>query len=174
MTTSPFVDQYTQAANRARITAAVARDRYAGPETMAVLHRIAEHLEAAAGHLDAHEPGAFVDLPFEASEELWKADWLAEEHPATRFPVAFTNYVLEPLSGRPLPFPEPLNPVTDRFALRETDLRNRLAQLHADGELMAEQPDEWLRTVLTVWRDWMRLADEVRVDNGRPCNRVDS
>lgn len=163
MPSTTFAAQYAQAVQRARTIAAIARDRFAGQDTMAVLDRIARHLDDAAQFLDAHEAGPVIDLPIEACEALWEADTLAEQHPQARFPVDFTNYVLAPLSGRPLPFPEPLNPVTDEFAVRETDLTNRLRQLHDDGELMTEQPDEWLRTVLTVWRDWMRLSGEVRV-----------
>lgn len=167
-----ITSQYTAAATRAGVIARVARDRFAGPVTMTVLGTIARHLEAAAAHLQAVPPGAYDTLPANVCEALEQAETLAAQHPDTRLPVGFTHYVLELLDDdRTLPFPAPLNPVNARAAVREIDLRNRLWQLHDDNELVWESPNTWLETVLTVWRDWMRLAAEVRVDNGRPCNQ---
>lgn len=171
MTTTQLADPYAQAAQRARVIADVARDRYAGPDTMTVLVRIAGFLDSAALFLDDEKPGPDVSLPDEVTEALWRADTLAEQDPQTRFPEGFTNYVLHALTGRPLPFPEPLNPVSPTLALREIDARNRLAQLHADTEQQAECPDGWLRAVLTTWQQHMRAADIIRADNARPCNR---
>ncbi|MER7952027.1 hypothetical protein ABTY59_32015 [Streptomyces sp. NPDC096079] len=171
MITTPRATPYAQAAQRARVIAETALDRFAGPGTIQVLVRISGLLEAAALFLDDEQPGPYVSVPVEATEALWKADTLAEEHPDTRFPEGFTNYVLHALTGRPLPFPAPLHPVSDRMVLREIDLRNRLSQLHADTEQQAARPDEWLRAVLTTWQKHMRLATEVRVDNARPCNQ---
>lgn len=91
--------------------------------------------------------------------------------PAARFPALMGEYVLAPLGGRTLPMPEELRPLDPAHALRETDLRHRLEQLHADTELQADDPDTWLRTVLMVWQKHMRLTGEVRVHNGRPCNQ---
>ncbi|MEU1592722.1 hypothetical protein ABZ468_07645 [Streptomyces sp. NPDC005708] len=167
-----FTDQYTEAATRAGVIARVARDRFAGPATMAALDTIARHLDAAAAHLQAVPPGAYDTLPAQVCAELDAAETLAAQHPGARLPEGFTHYVLEVLDeSRTVPFPAPLNPSNARDALQETDLRNRLWQLHDDQELMLEAPNTWLETVLTVWRDWERLAAAVRVDNGRPCNQ---
>ncbi|MFE5923159.1 hypothetical protein [Streptomyces sp. NPDC056468] len=111
------------------------------------------------------------DVPSEAWGELYIADTLAYNHPATRFPGDFTEYVKAPVTGRTLPFPDPLNPLADWLAVRETDLRNRLEQLHADTAHADNDVAEWLTAVFTVWRDWMKLAGEVRVDNERPYHR---
>lgn len=171
MITTQLANPYAQAAQRARVIADIARDRYAGPDTMTILVRIAGFLSSAALFLDDEKPGPVVTVPTEATEALWRADTLAEQHTQTRFPEGFTTYVLHPLTGRPLPFPAPLHPVSPALTLRETDTRNRLAQLHADTEQQTERPDEWLRAVMTTWQKHMRLADEIHVDNARPCNR---
>ncbi|MFE2184147.1 hypothetical protein [Streptomyces sp. NPDC059455] len=171
MTATPFVDHYAQAAQRAYAIAGIARDRFAPPETLLVLGQIARHLDQAGAFLDALKPGAYVSLPVEATEALWLADTLAEDHPATRFPIGFTNYVLQPLTDRSLPFPDPLFPVTDRFGRQEADLVHALHQLHGDNKHQWERTDHWLCEVFTVWQKHMRLADEVRVDNARPCNQ---
>lgn len=164
------------AADRARVIAAVARDRFAPPQTLRILSEIARHLSAAADDFATYTPSTIPgltghDLPIEAVGELWIAGVLAEDNPAARFPADFTEYVTAPLTGRPLPFPDPLRPVNDRLAARERDLRNRLEQLHADTAHATESVEQWMTAVLKVWRDWMRLADEVGVDNARPCNR---
>ncbi|NML55099.1 hypothetical protein HHL19_35780 [Streptomyces sp. R302] len=169
-TTTPHA-LHGEAAERARIIAATARSRYADPTTMTVLLRIAGLLDIAALALDAEQPRPYISVPTEVTEALWKADTLAEEHPQTRFPADFTNYVLQPLTGRPLPFPDPMNPFSPPLALRELNLRNRLTQLHDDTAHQAERLAGWLAQVLLTWRDLMRLADEVRIDNARPCNQ---
>ncbi|MFJ2225619.1 hypothetical protein ACIOFY_36955 [Streptomyces anulatus] len=168
---SPFPARYATASARARVIADIARDRWTTPETMPVLRRIAEHLDAAAEHLDAHTPGPFVDLPIEACEALWEADTLAERHPHTRFALDFTNYVLAPLSGRTLPLPDPLRPVSPGLARQEATLVHTIVALHADKERQAEQPTEWLREVMNAWCNWVRLSSAVRLDNARPANR---
>ncbi|MET9776224.1 hypothetical protein ABZ023_18520 [Streptomyces sp. NPDC006367] len=166
-TTTP----HALAAQRARVIAQIARDRYAPPATRPVLETIAGYLDTAAHHLETDTPGALVSVPVEATEALWHADRLAEEHPATRFPTDFTNYVLHQLTGRPLPTPEPLNPTRPALAEREQSLTWRLRSLHADTATQAQHPAEWLYSALGLWQRLMRLADEVRVDNARPCNQ---
>ncbi|WP_329020381.1 hypothetical protein [Streptomyces sp. NBC_01601] len=166
---------YRTAADRARVIAAVARDRFSPPETLHILDVIARHLSAAADHFAVRTSsttpaGTDLTLPAEAATELRIADALAASHPATRLPVGFTEYVKAPFTGQ-LPFPEQLNPVTARFAEEEKDLRARLDQLHSDTDRAATNVTEWLTDILTVWLKWMRLADVVRVDNGRPDNQ---
>jgi hypothetical protein len=166
---------YREAADRARVIAAVARDRFGPPETLRILGDIARHLSAAADHFAAYTPSATPglaghDFPAEAAGELWIAETLAYDHPAARFPMEFTQYVKAPFTGL-MPFPDPLNPLSDRFAQQETELRNRLEQLHADTARATEDVVQWLTEILTVWRDWMRLAEVVRVDNNQPHHR---
>jgi hypothetical protein len=161
---------YAQAAHRARIIAETARDRFAdGSIRMAIL-TIAAHLDAAADHFAAVPPGT-QGLPTEATEELFRAEQAAVDCPATRFPPELGEYVLAPLVDRPLPMPAPLRPLDPAHTLRETDIRNRLVQLHADTAAQFGRPAQWLGSVLRTWQKHMRLADEVRVHNGRPCNQ---
>lgn len=160
----------TQAAHRARIIAEVARDRFADGTIRVALLTIAAHLDAAADLFAAVPPGT-QGLPTEATEELFRAEQAAVDCPATRFPPEFGEYVLAPLVERPLPMPALLHPLDPTQALRETDLRNRLAQLHADTEAQAERPAQWLGSALRTWQQHMRLADSVRARNTRPCNQ---
>ncbi|GAA2439278.1 hypothetical protein [Streptomyces glaucus] len=163
---------YAAAAERARILAQIARDRFAPPETLRVLGDIARHLDAAADTLAAYKPSTIPglaghDVPSEAWEELFIADTLALDHPATRFPTDFTDYVKQPITGRRLPFPDPLNPLADWLAERETALRDRLEQLHADTARADADAAGWLTDVFTALRDWMKLAGEIAEDNRR-------
>ncbi|MFB6629949.1 hypothetical protein ACFCWY_08645 [Streptomyces sp. NPDC056362] len=174
MTTAPTVTPHAQAAERARLIAERARNRYATRGTKLTLLRIAGLLDVAALLLDEDAPNATdtcISYPSEVSEMLWRADTLAEQHPETLLPVNFTGYVLRPLTGRPLPFPEPLHPLSEALALRELDLRNRLAQLHADTEQQQERPAHWLFLIFTLWQQHIRLAETVRISNARPCNQ---
>ncbi|MCX4976505.1 MULTISPECIES: hypothetical protein [unclassified Streptomyces] len=171
MTATPFVDPYRQAAQRARVVAEIARDRFAPPETLPYLNFMAAYLETAARLLDAQPPGAYEELPTEATEALFRAEQIAVEHPAARIPAELGEYVLVPLVDRPLPFPNPLGPVSARYEKQEADLVHALHLLHDDGEHQRERTDDWLREVFTIWRKRMRLADDVRVDNARPCNQ---
>ncbi|MEU2585262.1 hypothetical protein ABZ612_20340 [Streptomyces avermitilis] len=175
MTTTPFVDQYRQAAQRARVVAEIARNRHTADGTIrAALLAIAERLDAAAREFEAVPPGAYEELPTEACEELFMAEQIAVDHPAARFPAELGEYVLVPLVDRELPFPARLNPVNPEFAdfaQRETDLARALHLLHDDNDHQWERTDDWLREVFKVWLKHARLADEVRVDNGRPDNQ---
>lgn len=175
MNTTP--NPYRAATDRARVIAKVARDRFADPETMRVLGDVARHLTAAADSLATYEPSTLPglaghDVPIEAWGELFIVETLASDHPATRFPAEITEYVKAPLGiDRPLPFPAPLNPVSARSSKQETELRGELEQLHQDTARADTDVDGWMTDVCTVWRKWMRLAAEVRADNGRPCNQ---
>ncbi|MCG8971825.1 hypothetical protein [Streptomyces sp. CL12-4] len=162
---------HAQAGQRARVIAEIARDRFAPPATLPILQTIAAHLETAAHYLETDTPGDLSSITVEVTEALWLADMLAEDNPATRFPVDFTNYVLHQLTGRPLPFPAPLNPLSSTLAEREASVTGRLQHLHDDTTAQANHPAEWLRAVLALWQKHMRLADEVRADNGRPDNQ---
>ncbi|WP_330342624.1 hypothetical protein [Streptomyces sp. NBC_00557] len=166
-----FTTPHAQAAQRARTIAEIARDRFADGPIRAALLAIAAHMDRAADHLETMLPGADKALPTQAAEQLSNAEHIAAKHPAARFPAELGAYVLAPLAVRALPLPAPLHPVTPRLALRETDLRNRLIQLHEDDDHQEDYPEEWLRSVFTTWQKFMRLADEVRVDNLRPCNQ---
>ncbi|MFD5856117.1 hypothetical protein [Streptomyces chartreusis] len=164
---------FRAATDRARVLAQIARDRFADPATMRILGDIARHLSAAADALANYTPSttpglAGHDVPSEAWEELFIADTLAYDHPATRFPGDFTDYVKQPITDRPLPFPDPLNPLADSLAKRETALRDRLEQLHAATARPDVDVAGWLTDVMTVWRDWMKLAGEIALDNERP------
>ncbi|MFK0159062.1 hypothetical protein ACIQVK_44210 [Streptomyces sp. NPDC090493] len=174
-TTAPFIGQYAQAAQRARVVANIARDRYTTDHGIRVaLLRIAAHLDVAALEFEAVPPGAYEELPTEACEELFMAEQVAVEHPATRFPAELGEYVLVPLVDRELPFPARLNPVNPefaKFAQRETDQAHALHLLHRDNEHQWERTDDWLRQVFKVWEKHLRLEAEVRVDNGRPDNQ---
>ncbi|MFI0813646.1 hypothetical protein [Streptomyces echinatus] len=160
-------NQCRQAAQYARIIAAIARNRPAPPATLQILQVIASQMDTAANYLDTDTPGPLSSLPIEATEALWLAEVLAEDNPATQLPADFTNYVLHHVTGRPLPFPEPMLPLSDRLAMQEVDLTNRLQHLHDDTDMQAAHPDEWLRTVFSLWQKLMRLADAVREDNNR-------
>ncbi|MEV6403938.1 hypothetical protein AB0M58_13465 [Streptomyces bobili] len=164
-----------QAAQRARCVAEIARDRWAAPVTRTVLrHAMAGHLDAAAASLEAVAAGYHEGPPAEATAGLFRAKQIAEEHPEGRFPAELGEYILAPLVDRDLPFPARLNPVNpefEDFAQREADLAHALHLLHADDEHQQERTDEWLQQVFTVWRKWLCLAGEVRVDNGRPDNQ---
>ncbi|MFF4902189.1 hypothetical protein [Streptomyces sp. NPDC001068] len=162
---------YLQAAQRARTIAYVARDRFADGQIRAAILAIAACLDEAARELDAAATTAPAQVPDSAASEVFMAEQHAVDCPRTRFPALLGEYVLAPLGGRTLPMPEPLRPLDAERAARETDLVNRLEQLHADTEMQADAPDTWLRTVLMVWQKHMRLADEVLATNGRPCNQ---
>lgn len=149
------------AADRARALAALARQRPADPETMRTLGDIARHLSTAADILATHQPTTGRDLPPAAEAELQIADMLADDHPSTRFFSEFTLYVTQPVTGRRLPFPDPLRPLTASRTARERELRYRLEQLHNDTTTATDNPVAWLTDVFTVWGDWMTLADEV-------------
>ncbi|MEU1275643.1 hypothetical protein [Streptomyces sp. NPDC005799] len=174
-TTAPFIDQYRQAAQRARVVAEIARDRYTtDPGIRAALHGIAERLDAAAREFEAVPPGAYEELPTEACEELFMAEQIAVDHPAARFPAELGEYVLVPLVDRELPFPRRLNPVNPtfaKFAQRETEQAHALHLLHDDNDHQWQRTDDWLRQVFKVWEKHLRLEAEVRVDNGRPDNQ---
>ncbi|MGW2550041.1 hypothetical protein [Streptomyces sp. NPDC001635] len=174
MTTDTYVGPYDAAAQRARVVAEIARDRFAPPATMSALGFIAAHLDAAAAAFEAVPPGAYDELPTEACEELFRAQEIAAQHPAARFAADFGEYILVPLIDRALPFPDRLDPADLEFAdfgKREADLVHALHRLEWDGEHQWERTDDWLRQVFTVWRDWMRLAAEVHVHNSRPENQ---
>lgn len=175
MTTAPFVDQYRQAAQRARVVAQIARDRFAdNPVIRAALVAIAQRLDHAAREFEAVPPGAYEELPTEATEELFRTEQIAVDNPAVRFPADLGEYVLVPLVDRELPFPgrlDPVNPEFADFAQRETDLVHALHRLHADGDHQWERTDDWLRQVFRVWEKHLRLAGEVHFDNARPYNR---
>ncbi|MFD9395005.1 hypothetical protein ACFWBB_31035 [Streptomyces sp. NPDC060000] len=174
-TAAPFVGQYAQAAQRARVVAEIARDRFTtDPAIRAALLGIAERLDAAAREFEAVPPGAYEELPTEATEELFMAEQIAVDHPAARFPAELGEYVLVPLVDRELPFPRPLNsarPKFAQFAQREAEQAHALHLLHADGPHQWERTEDWLRQVFKVWEKRLRLEDEVRVDNGRPDNQ---
>ncbi|MEU6462207.1 hypothetical protein [Streptomyces sp. NPDC046976] len=169
MTTLPNL--HANAAQRARTIAYVARNRYADGPIRAALLTIADHMDRAATHFDAVHPGAHEGLPTEATEELFLSEQVAVDCPATRFPAELGEYVLALLVGRALPMPAPLHPADPQRALRETEIRNRLVQLHDDTASQWARPEEWMRSVLTTWQKHMRLADEVRAHNARPCNQ---
>lgn len=152
---------YRAAADRARALAALARQRVTDPEVMRTLGDIARHLSAAADVFTTHQPTTGQDLPLTAKAELQIADTLADDHPATRFFSEFTLYVTQPVTGRHLPFPDPLRPLADSRTARERELRHRLEQLHNDTKTATGNPAAWLTDVFTVWGDWMTLADEV-------------
>ncbi len=170
--TAPFADRCRQAAHRARVVAEIARDRWADPATMTALRiTMAGHLDAAAAHFDAVPVGCDEGVPTAATEELFRAEQIAVEHPTGHFPAELGEYVLAPLVDRELPFParlDPVRPEFEDFAQRETDLAHALHLLHADDEHQRERTDDWLRQVFAVWRQWLSLAGEVRVDNARP------
>ncbi|MFD7334872.1 hypothetical protein ACFV98_02565 [Streptomyces violascens] len=162
------------AALRARIAAAVARDRYAAPTTMAALAFIAAHLDAAANALDRYMPGVTTNEPFaEAQAALADARELTAHHPGGRFPANFTDYIEAPLTGCALPMLTPLNPVNPAYAEQEAGLRHRLALVHEELSRATTEvaTDAWLTSALAYQRDLMRLAGVVRVDNARPCNQ---
>jgi hypothetical protein len=162
------------AAERARIIAQVARDRFAPPATITVLRFIASHLDRAATAYDSYRQGTLLNPLFEAAHAaLNDARELAQLHPDTRFPVNFTDYVEAAFSGVTLPMPTPLNPVSDALRAREATLTHRLTLIHAalNETGSVQGTDAWLSSALAVQRDLMRLADEVRVDNARPCNQ---
>jgi hypothetical protein len=177
-----FVDRYDHAAQRARGIAGIARDRFADGSIRTALLRIAAHLEAAAAHLeaaaarldaaaaggDAVPPGGYEELPSAAGRELFLAEQVAVDHPATRFPAELGQYVLNVLTGRPLPFPHRLRPLHHPFVKREAVLLHALHLLHQDTAMMTEAPDEWLRQVFTVWQQHARMTDEIRADRARP------
>ncbi|MFJ4084962.1 hypothetical protein ACIP2Z_39215 [Streptomyces iakyrus] len=171
-TAAPFVGQYAQAAQRARTVAEIARDRFTADDNVrAALYTIAARLDAAAREFDAVPPGAYEELPTEATEELFMAEQIAVEHPAALFPAELGEYVLVPLVDRELPFPRRLNPVNPgfaKFAQRETEQAHALHLLHADGPHQWERTEDWLHQVFKVWEKHLRLEAEVRVDNGRP------
>ncbi|NEW75459.1 hypothetical protein [Streptomyces rhizosphaericus] len=154
------------AALRARITANVARDRFAPPATLGALRFIASHLDRAA---EAFERKALKD----AAQILSDAREMAQLHPDTRFPANFTDYIEAPLTGVALPTLAPFNPVTPALAQQETDLRHRLTLVHEKLTRATSEPaiDAWLPIALTLQRDLMKLARAIRVDNARPCNQ---
>ncbi|MFI7415284.1 hypothetical protein ACIBU0_42290 [Streptomyces sp. NPDC049627] len=174
-TAAPFVGQYEQAAQRARTVAEIARDRFTtDPRIRAALLAIAERLDAAAREFAAVPPGAYTELPTEATEELFMAEQIAVENPAARFPAELGEYVLVPLVDRELPFPRRLNPVNPefaQFAQREAEQAHALHLLHNDGPHQWERTDDWLRQVFKVWEKHLRLEAEIAVDNARPDNR---
>lgn len=153
---------YRAAADRARALAALARQRVTDPETMRTLGDIARHLSAAADIFATVQPSTTgQDLPPMASAELQIADTLADDRPSTRFFSEFTHYVTQPVTGRRLPFPDPLNPIADTRTARERELRYRLERLHNDTKTATDDVAAWLTDVFTVWGDWMTLANEV-------------
>ncbi|MFG2864686.1 hypothetical protein [Streptomyces sioyaensis] len=154
------------AALRARITAHVARDRFAPPATVTALRFIASHLDRAA---EAFERNAAQD----AAQALSDARELAQLHPDTRFLANFTDYIAAPLTGVALPMLAPLNPVTSALAQREANLRHRLPLVHEQLAQATSEPATyaWLPSALALQRDLMKLAGEVRSDNARPCNQ---
>ncbi|MEU5476681.1 hypothetical protein [Streptomyces mirabilis] len=172
--TTTFTDPCRQAARRAAVVAEIARDRWVDPATMPALRTMAGHLDAAAAHFEAVPPGSDEGVPTAATEELFRAEQIAVEHHDGRFPAELGEYILAPLVDRDLPFPARLNPVNPEFqdfAQREANLAHALHLLHADDEHQRERTDDWLHQVFTVWRGWLRLVDEVRIDNGRPDNQ---
>lgn len=152
---------YRAAADRARVLAAIARHRVTDPETTRTLDDIARHLSAAADVFATHQATAGPDLPPMAKAELQIADALADDHPSTRFFSEFTLYVTQPVTGRRLPFPDPLRPIADSRTARERELHYRLEQLHNDTKTATDNVAAWLTDVFTVWDDWKTLADEV-------------
>ncbi|MFI5990355.1 hypothetical protein ACIBAC_00675 [Streptomyces sp. NPDC051362] len=163
-TTTAAPAAYAQAVQQARTIAEIARDRYADGVIRSALLTIAAHLDMAAVHLAD-------DALMEATEALISAEQVIVEHPMTRFPALLGEYVLAPLEGRPFPMPHPLRTSRPEDAMRDTDVRNRLAQLHADPTGPTERPEQWLRAVLNTWQKHLRLVDSVRAMNARPCNQ---
>ncbi|RLU79916.1 hypothetical protein CTZ27_35780 [Streptomyces griseocarneus] len=162
------------AALRARITARVARDRYAPPATATVLRRIASHLDRAAEAFEQHTPGITTNACFaDAAKDLSEAREIARLHPDTQFPANFTDYIDAPLTRVALPTLAPLNPVSPALAQQEDRLRHRLALVHEQLSQATSEPatDGWLPSALALQRDLMKLAGVVRVDNARPCNQ---
>ncbi|MFE7072624.1 hypothetical protein ACFU96_21335 [Streptomyces sp. NPDC057620] len=168
---------YRTAAAIARAIATIATDSFGPtPETLRTLGDIARHLSAAADVFDAYEPITIPgltghDMPVEAAGELWLVEELVFDRPATRIPADITEYVKAPLTGRSLPFPDPLNPLNDRDTAKEKVLRDALEQLHADTARAAADVDGWMRDVLEAWKQHMRLAAAVYADQMRPCNQ---
>ncbi|MFE0058749.1 hypothetical protein [Streptomyces sp. NPDC059003] len=154
------------AALRARITAQVARDRFAPPATITALRYIASHLDRAAEAFEREAPRG-------AAQALSDAREIAQLQPDTRFPANFTDYIEAPLTGVALPMLAPLNPVSLPLAEQEAHLRDRLAQIHEQLSQATSEPatDAWLPSALSLQRDLMKLAGAVRVDNARPCNQ---
>ncbi|MFI6686659.1 hypothetical protein [Streptomyces sp. NPDC050485] len=154
------------AALRARITADVARDRFAPPATITVLRFIASHLDRAAEAFERNTPK-------DAAHALSDARELAQLHPESRFPANFTDYIDAPLTGVALPTLAPFNPVSAMLAHEEAELRKRLALVHEQlAQATSESAtDAWLPSALAYQRDLMRLAGIVGVDNARPDNQ---
>lgn len=151
---------YRAAADRAQAFAELIRQRATDPETKRTLSDIERHLNAAATILANHQPTGH-DVPTAAVSALRTADALAGGHPSTRYFREFTHYVTQPITGRRLPLPDPLRPITAERITRETELDQRFEQLHSDSTTATEHVTTWLADVLTVWADWLTLANEV-------------
>ncbi|WP_031102402.1 hypothetical protein [Streptomyces sp. NRRL S-146] len=159
------------AATRARTAAAVARERFAAPETIRALHFIAAHFDAAATACDAYD--GTTNAPF---MEMWRALGDARElinmHPDSRLPDEVIEYITAPLTAAPLPTLPRLLPPSERDATEESTLRTELERLHADTEAADSDTERWFRAVLRLLAKWKRLEGAVDVDNRRPCNRA--
>ncbi|WP_435060227.1 hypothetical protein [Streptomyces sp. bgisy060] len=156
----------TAVATRARIAAAVCRERYAPPLTMSALRSIAGHFDDAA---TACESASFEFT--RVVEPLAKAYPLMNKRPETRMPTLVLTYILNPFAPEPLPAPVPLLPATARLAAQDEALHAELTRLHADTEAAANDTETWLRAVLAVLAKKQRLSRAVDVDNRRPENR---
>ncbi|MFI1408824.1 hypothetical protein ACH4Y0_02625 [Streptomyces sp. NPDC020707] len=110
-------------------------------------------------------------MPTDAAGALEAVENLVFDNPATRIPADITEYVKAPITGRSLPFPDPLNPITTCYAQEEAQLRAELEQLHDDTARAAADVDGWTRDVLEVWKKHMRLAPAVYIDNERSNNQ---
>lgn len=162
------------AAHRARIIAAIARDRFAPPASLTALRFIAAHLDQADSAFERSRADASgIDSLTVAADVLDDARQLAALHPATRLPVTFTEYVTAPLTGDALPMPDPLNPASTVYAMQEAELRAALEGAHRELRADASEAavDAWLPTALHLHRDLMMLADLVRADNSRPAHQ---
>ncbi|WP_030780729.1 hypothetical protein [Streptomyces sp. NRRL S-920] len=159
------------AATRARTAANVARDRFAGPDTIRALQPIAMHFDAAATACDAYD--GTTNEPF---IQMWRslaaALDLITAHPVCRFPETVVEYITAPLTTVPLPTLPRLLPVSEQHTAEETALRAELTRLHADTAAADADPERWFRAVLNILAKWKRLEGAVRVDNSRPCNRA--
>ncbi|MGA5134980.1 hypothetical protein ACPCTO_34875 [Streptomyces olivoreticuli] len=171
-TLAPSEPPVKAAALRARITAHVARDRFAPPATITALLLIASHLDRAADAFERYTPGITTTACLaDAAEALSGARDIARLHPDTRFPANFTDYIEAPLTCVALPTLAPLNPVSPALARQEAALRHRLTLVHEQLAQATSEPatDVWLPSALALQRDLMKLAGVVRVDNARPC-----
>jgi len=121
------------AADRARLLAAVLRDRASQHPAEAQLRAIAADLDTT-GHHFATEPPSVIngititnDIPADAAMALWDARAIAEDTPGLGHLVPVLRYVLAHMPGASGPELEPLSPAIPQLARREAGLRTRIA-----------------------------------------------